>query len=755
MSARRQNSVAHDSSDQGTELHGESTRVLSAWRTRLPVILQSESTECGLACLAMVASYFGARTDLAGLRRDHAVSLRGAGLSQLMDVAARLRLAARPLRLELDELHALRTPAVLHWDLDHFVVLKKARKNTVEVHNPALGLRRYSLQETSRHFTGVAIEFQPVEGFEAVDRRVGLRIGDFWQRSTGLWQGLGHVLVLSLLLQLFALAAPFYVQLVVDEGIAKGDAHLVSVLALGFLLLVGMRVAVNALRGIVMLQLGGQLGLQMASNLLHHLLRLPVVWFEKRQLGDILSRFSSLKPVNALFSEGIVGALVDGVMALTTLCMMLLYDTRLSWVVLSAVVAYACVRIAMYPGLHRRTEECLQAGAREEGHFIESVRAVRTIKVFGQERTRHAQWLNRQTELVQRNLSVGMFGVGYGAAQALLAGIENVAVVYLGAQAVLAQQLTIGMLYAFIAYKTQFSERMTALIDRMFEVRMLKVHLDRLADIVLTAPESAPAQRILLRPLGGDLALEDVAFSFSPLDPWLFSGVSLQLRAGESVAIVGPSGCGKSTLLKLLMSLLAPTEGHVRVDGRLLEAAMLPDYRQRIGSVLQDDQLLTGSIADNICFFDLTPDYEWLQRCAELACIDGDIRSMPMGYASLVGDLGAGLSAGQRQRLLLARALYRRPAVLLLDEITANLDPATAERVRTHLAAQSMTRIYVTHDPLLAASAQRCLQLTSTGLRPLQFPVPMETAAAVETAAPVAQSDETPEFQQERTQQGG
>ena len=182
---------------------------------------------------------------------------------------------------------------------------------------------------------------------------------------------------------------------------------------------------------------------------------------------------------------------------------------------------------------------------------------------------------------------------------------------------------------------------------------------------------------------------------------------------------------------------------------------MLPDYRQRIGSVLQDDQLLTGSIADNVCFFDLTPDYEWLQRCAELACIDGDIRSMPMGYASLVGDLGAGLSAGQRQRLLLARALYRRPAVLLLDEITANLDSATAERVRTHLAAQSMTRVYVTHDPLLAASAQRCLQLTSTGLRPLQFPVPMETAAAVETAAPVAQSDETPEFQQERTQQGG
>ena len=712
--------------------------LFSARENRLPMILQSESTECGLACLAMVASYFGARTDLATLRRDHAVSLRGASLTQLMDVAARLGLAARPLRLELGELQALRAPAVLHWDLDHFVVLKRARKHYIDVHNPALGLRRYSVQETSRHFTGVAIEFQPVDGFEATDRRAGLRIGDFWQRSVGLWHSLAHVLVLSLLLQLFALAAPFYVQLVVDEGIAKGDAQLVSVLALGFLLLLGLRVAVNALRGLVMLQLGGQLGLQMASNLLHHLLRLPVVWFEKRQLGDILSRFASLKPVNSLFSEGIVGALVDGVMALTTLCMMLLYDTRLSWVVLAAVVAYAGVRVAMYPGLRRRTEESLQAGAREEGHFIESVRAVRTIKVFGQERARHAQWLNRQSELLQRNLSVGMFGVGYGAAQALLAGVENVAVIYLGAQAVLAQQLTIGMLYAFIAYKTQFNERMTALIDRLFEVRMLKVHLDRLADIVLTPAESAPAQRILLRPLTGQLTLEDVAFSFSPLDPLLFSAVSLQLRVGESVAIVGPSGCGKSTLLKILMSLLAPTTGQVRVDGRLLEAALLPDYRQRIGAVLQDDQLLTGSIADNVCFFDPTPDYEWLQRCATLACIDADIRAMPMGYASLIGDLGAGLSAGQRQRLLLARALYRRPAVLLLDEITANLDPATAAQLRTNLAAQSMTRIYVTHDLALAASAERCLQLTPTGLTPTGF-CALQPELSVSSTAPQLQ----------------
>ena len=695
-------------------------RALVGMEGRLPVILQAERSECGLACIAMVASWFGHRTDLVALRRDFGLSMRGATLAQLLDLAARLQLAGRALRLEVDELAALRTPAVLHWDLDHFVVLRRVTRRHVEVHNPALGVRRYPISEVSRHFTGVAVEFSPLPGFEHVDARTRLRIRDLWQRSHGLGSGLAQVLLLSLLLQVFALAAPFHVQLVVDEGIAKGDAQLVTLLALGFVLLLLVRVSVNALRAFVLLRLGGELGLQMASNLLHHLLRLPLAWFEKRQLGDVLSRFQSLRPINAMFSEGIVATVVDGAMAATTLCMLLLYDAKLTLLVLFAVLAYGLVRLAMYPALRARTDESLQAAAQEEGHFIESIRAVRTLKAFGQERARHGQWLNRQHQLLDRNTAVGGLGVGYGAAQALLAGAENVAVIYFGAQAVLAQSMTIGMLYAFIAYRSQFSERMTALIDRLFELRMLGVHLDRLADIVASTPEQAPAPRVLLRPLQGALELRDVEHRFSALEAALFTGVQLALPAGASVAIVGPSGCGKSTLLKVMMGLLVPSGGRLLVDGRLLEAALLPDYRNRIAAVLQDDQLLSGTIADNIAFFEPSPDYAHLTRCAELACIDADIRGMPMGYASLVGDLGTALSAGQRQRLLLARALYRRPAVLLLDEITANLDPATAAVVRANLRSLGCTRVYVTHDAALAADAERCLQLTGTGLVPVQ-----------------------------------
>ncbi len=694
-------------------------RALMGLQARLPVILQAERTECGLACIAMVASYFGHRTDLAALRRDFGLSMRGATLAQLLDTATQLRLTGRALRLELAELGALRTPAVLHWDLDHFVVLRRVTRHHVEVHNPALGVRRYPLEEVSRHFTGIAVEFSPLPGFEHVDTRSRLRIRDLWQQAHGLGSGLAQVLLLSLLLQVFALAAPFHVQLVVDEGIAKGDGQLVTVLALGFVLLLLLRVAVNSLRAFVLLRFGGELGLQMASNLLHHLLRLPLAWFEKRQLGDVLSRFQSLRPINAMFSEGIVATVVDGVMAVTTLCMLLLYDAFLTMLVLLSVVAYGLVRLAVYPALRARTDESLQAAAREEGHFIESIRAVRTLKAFGQERARHGQWLNRQHELLDRNVAVGGFGVGYGAAQALLAGLENVAVVYFGAHAVLAQSLTIGMLYAFIAYKSHFSERMTALIDRLFELQVLGVHLDRLADIVTAVPEQAPEARVLLRPLRGALELRDVEHRFSAFEAPLFEDVQLQLSAGDSVAIVGPSGCGKSTLLKVLMGLLVPSSGRLLVDDRPLDTALLPDYRNRIAAVRQDDQLLSGTIADNIAFFEPSPDYALLTRCAQLACIDADVRAMPMGYASLVGDLGAALSAGQRQRLLLARALYRQPAVLLLDEITANLDPATAAEVRANLSGLDCTRVYVTHDPALAADAARCLQLTPAGLVPM------------------------------------
>jgi ATP-binding cassette subfamily B protein RaxB len=684
-------------------------------RGHLPVILQAEVAECALACLAMVSTFHGRAVDLAALRRQHPLSLKGASLKGLMDAAAAAGFAARPLRVDLHELPSLSTPCILHWDMQHFVVLRAATATHVDVHNPALGRRRYRLAEVSRRFTGVALELWPAPGFTFTDQRERLRLRDFWTRAPGLVGGIGQVLVLSLLLQVFALAAPFHVQLVVDEAIARHDDRLLGVLALGFLLLALFRVATSSLRSYVIMTVGAQLSLQMTSNLLAHLLRLPLAWFQRRHLGDVLSRMGSLEPVRALFGEGIVGGVVDGVMAVATLTMMCVYSPALAGIVVAALAVYALVRVGVQPLLRERTEEGLAARAREEGTLLETLRAMQCVRIFGKEAARHTLSMQRLVDVQNSAFAAGRIGIAHGAANSLLLAVENVAVVWLGAEMVLSQVLSIGMLYAFIAWKGQFSDRASALIDRAFELRMLSLHLERLADIALTAPEAQLPERRPLRERSirrecrGSIALDGVSFRYAAAEPWVLRDVSLSLAPGEVLALVGPSGGGKSTLLKVMLGLLEPTAGEVRVDGELLSAFGIDDYRACVGAVMQDDQLFAGTIADNITFFDAEPDHAFAAECARHAGIDADIRAMPMQYLTLIGDMGSALSGGQRQRLLLARALYRRPRVLFLDEMTAHVDGEAAARIEQALRTLGITRVAVTHDARVAAAADRVL----------------------------------------------
>ncbi|MEE9254338.1 MAG: ABC transporter transmembrane domain-containing protein, partial [Pseudomonadales bacterium] len=446
------------------------------------MILQAEAAECGVACVAMVAGYHGLEVDLPALRSVGGVSLRGGSLKQLMQLTANLGLATRPLRLEPGELGQLQCPAILHWDLTHFVVLKAVGPRHIVIHNPAVGVRRYRLEEASPHISGVALELWPAETFEPRRLTHRMHLTDFWSKARGLASSVVQVLVLSLVLQLVSLASPFYVQLVVDEAIVKRDLDLVSVLALGFFLLTLIRVGTTALRAWVLVYFGSLMGFQMSAHLFQHLIRLPLPWFQRRHMGDVVSRFGSLEPIRRLFTEGLVSTVVDGLMAITTLVMMLLYSPLLTLVVIVAVVLYAVGKLIWYPIERRRTEENIAASAREETTFMETVRAIQAIKVFGKEGERQTLWQNRQAEVINSGVAVARLGIGYGAWNAMLFGIENVLVIYLGARFVLQDAFSVGMLYAFVAYKSQFSERFSALIDRVMELRMVGLHLERLSD---------------------------------------------------------------------------------------------------------------------------------------------------------------------------------------------------------------------------------------------------------------------------------
>jgi ATP-binding cassette subfamily B protein RaxB len=681
------------------------------WSRKLPIMLQSEAAECSLVCLSMIATYHGRHTDPATLRRSHGFSLKGASLRDVIAAADGIGLAARPLRLELEELGMLRLPCVLHWDLNHFVVLKAVGSNSITIHDPAEGLRRLKMADVSRHFSGVALELTPTGGFEPVAAPPRVRIRALLGHVTGLRRALGHLLLLAFAIEIFALLAPLFLGLTVDHAIVSADRALLLSLAVAFGLLLLLQVATSTLRSWMLMTLGASLKVQARTNLFSHLISLPASYFETRHVGDVMSRFDSQETILRTLTTDLVVAILDGIMCLVTIAVMFWLAPGLATVALLGAGLYGLLRYAFYMPLRQASSEHIVWAARRDSHFLETMRGVRTIKLFNGQRDRRAHWLSLLVETTNRQLATQRLDLLFKTANALLLGSLGIAVVYLGARSILAGTFSIGLLIAFIAYKEMFLGRVSGLIDTIVDLRMLGLHAERLADIALTAPEPASPARAPRGPAPVAIEVRDLSFRYGPNDPLVLDGVSFRVEAGESIAIAGPSGCGKTTLLKLLAGLLEPTSGTILVNDAPLPRLGPEHWRAMIGVVMQDDSLFAGSLADNIAFFAADPDHERIEASARHAAVHEDIAAMPMGYGTLIGDMGAALSGGQKQRVLLARALYRRPAVLLLDEATSHLDVARERAVNEALRSMPLTRIVVAHRPETILAAARVIIL--------------------------------------------
>ncbi|MFN9105662.1 MAG: peptidase domain-containing ABC transporter [Betaproteobacteria bacterium] len=674
-------------------------------------VLQSQSSECALACVAMIASAHGLYADLAELRRRFPVSLKGATLAQLIRHAEALGFAARPLRLELEELGELALPCILHWDLNHFVVLKRVQRDRVVILDPAVGERVLPLSVVSKHFTGVALELTPTAEFKPIDARRRVRFRELTGRVRGLPVALTQLFVLALALEVFALAAPLFNQFVIDEVVVSGDRELLDVLLIGFALLLITQTAISLLRHWLMMRLALDVNYQWSASLFAHLLRLPAAFFEKRHLGDIVSRFGSLAAMQNTLTTAVIGAVLDGIMAVLALAILFLYSPTLTLVALLAVAAYALVRLAFYRPFRNATEERLVLAAKEQSHFLETLRAMLPLKLSGRESERRARWQHLLADVFNRDVRTEKLGIVFSISQTAITGAATLAIFYLGARLVMDNELTVGMLIAFASYQATFTGRMQALIGYAFQWRMLGLHAERLADIALEPPEERPPLETDVSRLAPRIELRAISFRYADGEPWVLRNLSLSFEPGESVAIIGPSGCGKSTLMKIVLGVLAPTEGEVFIDGIPIRRLGLAQYRRLIGAVLQDDHLLAGSIAENIAFFDPQPEDRRIEAAARVAAVHEEIHRMPMGYQTLVGDLGTSLSGGQKQRVLLARALYKRPKILVLDEATSHLDVFNERRVNQAIAGLKLTRIVVAHRPETIASAGRVVSL--------------------------------------------
>lgn len=685
---------------------------------KAPVILQTEMTECGLACLAMVSRYHGHDVDLNSLREKYLLSMRGTSLKQIIKIAGELTLSPRALKVDLDQLHKLALPAILHWDLNHFVVLTRVRKDRVEIIDPGIGRRSLKLTKLSDHFTGIALELSPAADFQPVTDRIRPKLSDLWSSLVGAKRAVAQTLALSIALLATLLVAPFLFQLIVDAVLpsplrAGGDRSLLIALAVGFGGLAIMRAVVEAARGYTIVTFGAQLSRQMVGNIFRHLVRLPVRYFERRHVGDIISRMNSTQPIQEALSQSVVSVLIDGVMAVLMLVIMFLFSPLLAIIVVATTGLLVIATLLIYPHLRATQEEAIYARALENSHVIESIRASTTVKLFGREAEREASWANLFTDFINADVSHQRWNVAQTFVQTLLIGLQVVLVVSAAAWMMTddGATFTVGMLVAFLIYRQYFADAVVQLVTKGNEFRLLSLHLDRLADIVHARSEGAETKFEPLGDVKGRITLDSVTFAYSAEDPTVINAFSLDIAAGEMVTLTGPSGGGKTTLMKLILGLYAPVDGAVKIDGRDLQTIDPSAWRSRVGVVMQDDRLLSGTIADNIAFFDPEIDMQRVMRAANAARIHDTILTIPMNYLAMIGDMGSILSGGQKQRLLLARALYQEPDVLFLDEGTANLDVETEAEIVNLVSGLDITRIIVAHRPAFLDASDRIIQI--------------------------------------------
>ena len=682
------------------------------WRRRVPVIHQTETAECGLACLAMICGHFGKNIDLIYLRRKFNLSARGATLAGINGIAEQLGMATRALSLELDELRVLKTPCILHWDFSHFVVLVSVKRNRYVLHDPARGIRYISREEMSRYFTGVALEVWPGSEFQSETLQTRISLRSLINSIYGIKRTLAKIFCLSVVIEAINLLMPVGTQLVMDHAIPAGDRGLLTLISAALMFFILLKAATSTLRAWSSLVMSTLINVQWQSGLFDHLLRLPLAFFERRKLGDIQSRFDSLDTLRATFTTSVIGFIMDSIMVVGVCVMMLLYGGYLTWIVLCFTTIYIFIRLVTYGNYRQISEECLVREARAASYFMETLYGIATVKIQGMVGIRGAHWLNMKIDAINSGIKLTRMDLLFGGINTFVTACDQIVILWLGAGLVIDNQMTIGMFVAFSSFRGQFSERVASLTSFLLQLRIMSLHNERIADIALHEKEEKKPEIEIIADMGPiSLETNGLSYRYDSQSAPIFSALSLSVAPGESVAITGASGAGKTTLMKVLCGLFEPDSGRVLINGIDIRQIGINNYHRMIACVMQDDRLFSGSIRENICGFAEEMDEEWMVECARASHIHDVIMNMPMGYETLIGELGEGLSGGQKQRIFIARALYRKPGILFMDEATSALDSESEHFVNVAIKNMNITRVIIAHRETTLRTVDRVISI--------------------------------------------
>jgi ATP-binding cassette subfamily B protein RaxB len=685
-------------------------------RRQVPFVGASELNECGLACLAAISAYFEGEPGLAEIRQLAVPSGRGETLLELRNLAERIGLGARGVKVGVNALAQLAMPAILHWDMNHFVVLERVTKTGIVIMDPAAGRLAVPWSAVDTSFTGVALETRVSPSWRKArgpGRKVSLL--DFLAPLSQWRNDIALVVALSILMEVLVLLAPLQMQLSIDSALQGSDGRLVWVLAIGFTLVVLLQAAISVVRAWTLAVFGARVGYELKDRFVRALHRKSARFFLKHHSADILSRSRSVDTIQSLVTAQLLQALLDGAMSVAIVVVMLLAVPSMA----AVVIVFAAINLLATAGLRRAAIDVsrrgLRVAAQADAYFLENARAARAIRLFGKELVRSNVWRNKFVDLTNLGLADGRLTMFSAQTSQLTNGLGNVALIALGTWLVLGNQITLGTMMMFFLFRAFLVERLNRAVLYAMELRRVRTNAERIEEVM--ADEAGVDEAAQERPFvvadgaGVRIEVKDVWFRYGNDTPWVLQGASLVVEPGESVAITGPSGSGKTTLLHLMIGLLEPNRGEVLVNGREVKTIASADLARAIGVVMQDDILFQGTVADNVSFFDTPIDMARVARAARQANVAAEIEAMPMQYHSMLAEAAADISGGQKQRLFIARALYHAPRVLFLDEATSHLDTASEALVSRAVEAMDITRVLVAHRKETIAIADRVVAI--------------------------------------------
>lgn len=667
-------------------------------KNSLQIVYQDETSECSLACMTMICNFYGANTSISKLRERFPIPTEGITVRNLVNTCGQLNFGVDVLKSELEGLATFKQPVLLHWDMQHFVVLKGVKNGKYIVYDPARGIRKLSAQSVSNHFTGIVVKAIPNENFKPLNDKKHVGLFDVVQDYGKYLKSILTVFILSLSLELFLLMQPFVFRQAIDELGPERQFDLQSSALI--LALVSVSLVISTyIRDKYVLNIASNVNFEITTDSFQKMLELPLDFFERRQIGQIIERYRVIDEIQNFFTSTVPTTIIDGFITLLTITLLFYLSPVVALLGCLTVLAYLAVKLYFKDKLIAGEIELMLASGSSSGHVIESLKSIFTIKTHGMESTRFNIWTNLFKSKIEADYNHTDLENRLNASKVFITSLNTAGLMI--TCAILYQQsiISLGLIFAILLYNSHFVFRSIQLVDKFIALLVLNKKVSRIEDILFNTAESYAYGKRPFQGLQKELSLKDLKFQFAFSNEELLKSASISLKKGGFYVLTGRNGTGKTTFIRLLLGLHKPVAGEILYDGVPLSNFDIQSLRNKVGCVTQDEHLFHGTILENITMFHPDPDLNRVVEVCNLVGVTEKVESLAMGFNTQIGDICTPLSEGEQQKLCIARALYKSPDIIIMDEGTANLDAESEHQIASALAKLDSTKIFIAHRP--------------------------------------------------------